>query len=106
MGSLFLLTSSHYKMFYETPTLFFLSLLCRFTTELQSRSQKAPLRRKLRMAIHKGYRYEADPKIFVVEGIDSIIFYNDRTKKLWLKTKNARKEADVNWETLSKEKKD
>ena len=57
-------------------------------------------------AIHKGYRYEADPKIFVVEGIDSVIFYNERTKKLWLKTKNARKEADSNWETLSKEKKD
>lgn len=57
-------------------------------------------------AIHKGYRYEADPKIFVVEGIDSIIFYNERTKKLWLKTKNARKEADINWDTLSKEKKD
>lgn len=56
-------------------------------------------------AIHKGYRYEADPKIFVVEGSDSIIFYNERTKKLWLKTKNARKEADSNWETLSKEKK-
>ncbi|MGC6478989.1 MAG: hypothetical protein ACON42_01270 [Flavobacteriaceae bacterium] len=57
-------------------------------------------------AIKKGYLYSADPSIFVVEGKDSIIFYNERTKKLWLKATNARKEADKNWVELSKEKKD
>ncbi|MGB0377059.1 MAG: hypothetical protein ACPGC5_07705 [Flavobacteriaceae bacterium] len=41
-----------------------------------------------------------------MEGKDSTIFYNERTKRQWLKAKNARKEADENWKVLSQDQKD
>ena len=52
-------------------------------------------------AIYKGYRFEGNPNIYIVRFGDTIRFYNEQTKKKWLrKQKQAffpKREADRNW---------
>ncbi len=57
-------------------------------------------------AVSKGYHYKSVPHIYVVEEGDTIRFYNEKTKRKWIKKGPgvAKKQADKFWKTWHPEK--